>query len=977
MEASLADVSNMIRKAHMAATGETASRDEASGEAGPPFHGGPGESDVTTQVAFRMQSAHASACQEVAGSIAAKCADVIAAIARPSVLSRHGRRWRSSAGILGSAFFVASCVGAGSGIGPAGLDLPSGGGNNAQPAVTTPQPETGYSPEADPPAFTGGPNSETGAVSGDGSARAAAGPVPAGGTSAGGRRVSLRPRNNRNAADPLDHWGHRQTVLLSARLSEVPESGAEIGDFLDLLEDAREAAGTPVAPELRDEDTIAALGQRHGVAYGRWSGGPADRLSIEFDLEHATDEMRDDRAFRAALERAGKAWSHRIDDTWTAWERNAGESKGRLIGNYGTDGRDIRVAPGGETSTGLVIYMTGVTLGQNTAGRGGAKSIRPGDAWEPHTGVIALDKDYLETAGEASLFRTMVHEIGHVLGAWLGGTYMGRYAAFTDLQSGTWRGPEVVAVHGRPAPFQDRDDAHGWHDGERRIEAGNFDFGHSGVCTSVMAYCAHSAAIPAFLPAEIDFAFLADIGLTTMDDTDRPETYGFAGWLDDSAFTLSVSRELDVSLADPQPRYFGSGAKWNSLDTTDLLWAEADAFGNRSTGALAGSFPLTGTVRYSGGLVGAAVDYPGLPPVHGDASLSIGLESLAGKASFTSLRMPFNGERYIFGGGSLHYPITVADNAITHEDSGVSLVADFYGPRHGEVAGTLDDSRAGLLASFGAGHDERPSYLEVIAEADHVRGMTEQGGYSEDLDGWRRYRCGAGSGCEGIFEWWKPGSDWYDVPATEDRSPRERVLAWAGSWGDWMSEDLFADHGDIRLSRRYFSETDGGTGRYHKDTYVGTMEHGAFGTGFSRFVNWEGPDGEIWDFYSRGTGLQGDQSGSRPSGGATWEGRMIGQERGVAVGEDPFIQGRARVSASLDRNEVDIDFSGVTSMDYARSLPGFGFDGISLSSDGTFFGFDGGTVEGALFGPEHQEVAGMFQKNANNVIGSFGAVRQD
>ena len=51
---------------------------------------------------------------------------------------------------------------------------------------------------------------------------------------------------------------------------------------------------------------------------------------------------------------------------------------------------------------------------------------------------------------------------------------------------------------------------------------------------------------------------------------------------------------------------------------------------------------------------------------------------------------------------------------------------------------------------------------------------------------------------------------------------------------------------------------------------------------------------------------------------------------------------------------------------------------IPLKSDGTFDGFD----EGAFFGPAHEEVAGMFQKNANNVTGSnvtgsFGAVNRD
>ena len=886
-------------------------------------------------------------------------------------------RWKIPAFMLASVFLVASCVGTEQTIDLRNLTLSSAGVSDTQTAEPVTQGETRIPPPSDPLADIGGssppelPHSEP--VAHD----PTAGVVSPGGTSPGGQHVSLRPQNNILADDLLDHWGHRHGGPVTARLSEATDSDGDVADFQTLFEATRSVGTESPVPGLHDDDTITVLGRRHGVTYGRWSGGPADTLSIEFDFQDGTAALKIDSSFRAALERAGKAWSLRIDDTWEEWERQAGESKGRLIGNYGTDGREMRVGPEGETSTGLVIYVTGADLAGDAAGQGGPRSLRPGNDWEPHTGVVAFDKDYIGEASGAPLFRTMVHEIGHVLGSWLGEYNVGVYWDYVGTDSGTWTGPHVEANHGGPVPFQDNDDTHGWHDGERSPDASNFDFGHSGVCASVMAYCSFSAAIPAFLPAAIDFAFLLDLGLTIKSEGDRPETYGLSGWMDHSAFTLSVSRELDVSLADPQPRYFINGATWEGLDTVDLLWAEADAFGNQSTGNLAGSFLLAETVRYSGGLIGTAVDIRGLPPVYGDANLWVGLDSLTGKASFTSLETAYNGGRHAFGDGGLHYPITVADNGIRDNASRVSLVADFYGPRHEEVAGTLDDSQAGLLASFGAKHDERPAYLDVITDADHVRSMMTRHGFSEYGDGLYRFKCGEGSACEGKFEWWEPDNDWYDVSAEGDTSPRERVLSWTAGWGDWLSEDLFADHGAIRIARRYAGETDGGTGRYQQDGYYGTMKHAAFGTGFQRFYDWEESDGEQWNHYIRGTGFQGDLSGTRPAESATWGGRMLGYQQGLAAGEDPFVEGHASVRVSLYNNQVDIGFSNVRSMDRARSLANFGFDDISLASDGTFDGFDEGNVEGAFFGPSHQEVAGMFQNNVNKVIGSFGAVDTD
>lgn len=798
------------------------------------------------------------------------------------------------------------------------------------------------------------------------------------GTTQGGRHVSLRPSANTSAADPMHHWGRRQNGPIATGLAPVPEFGDPVGDFRALRDAARAGGDAPVVPDLRDGDAVAALGHDRGVRYGRWSGGPADTLSIRFDLSEAGYELRNDDAFRAALARAGKTWSRRIADTWRSWEREAGDIKGWSVGDDPDGGGAIRVGYGGETSTGVVIHVTEADLGGDIAASARGGPVPPGDVWEPHFGAIGFDKDYLDAAGEASLFATMVHEIGHVLGAWNGTDDTEAYAPYTDAAAGVWTGPHVTAVHGGPAPFQDESEPHAWVEGARNPGTVDYDTAHSGLCVSVMSYCSQRAAIPAFVPAELDFAFLKDLGLTIIEADERPETYGLAGWMDHAAFTVSVARELRVTLADPQPRYAGQGAPWQTLDTLDLLRAEADAFGYRSAGRLADSYPPGGTVRYSGGLIGAAVDYPGLPPVRGDADLSIDLADMNGSASFTSLWVLHDGSRYRFGDGSLHYSIAVTDEGIAGGGTSASLAAAFHVPAHEEVAGTLDDYEAGLIASFGAARDQRPDYRDVIAAADRVRGLTYQAGSADtEDDGWRGYRCAAGPSCEarrGGSDGW---GDWHDVAASDGETPRERVLDRTSGWGPWLDAVPVADHDGIRIARHYQRRTDGGRGRYESDGYFGTMEHAAFGTRFYGYAHWETGDGSVSDFHRYSTGFQGALSGARPDDALTWEGRMVGFQFDRESGEDPFVQGQASVRFSPFFNNVDVRFSDVTSRDGERRLPFFGFDAIPVAPDGTFNGWDEGLIEGAFFGPSHQEAAGLFHHNGRSVIGSFGAVAPD
>ena len=205
------------------------------------------------------------------------------------------------------------------------------------------------------------------------------------------------------------------------------------------------------------------------------------------------------------------------------------------------------------------------------------------------------------------------------------------------------------------------------------------DYAHPGVCNSIMAYCSRDRGLLA--PSELDFAILTDMGYEILDEAtaSKPELYGYGAWGQYGAWGVGVERILRGS--------------------SDRLRAGADAFGITPTTSLADSTVLQGQVTWAGSLLGVDTRHAALPPVFGDAELSVELADLTGTAIFDNLAVDVDGQSRTFRMSSLSYDVSVSQNGFSDEED--RIMGGFFGPSHEEMAGVLDDREVSLLAGFG------------------------------------------------------------------------------------------------------------------------------------------------------------------------------------------------------------------------------------------------------------------------------------
>lgn len=497
-------------------------------------------------------------------------------------------------------------------------------------------------------------------------------------------------RSNFLAEDLLDHWNEPEQLRAAFGLSSVDDAQAT-GRTRVLTDLSRTAAGDPAKTgtrlrNVRPED-VEILGERDGITYGRWTGGPAGTLNIEFEWRGAPELTLEQ---RARMERAGKSWSWRIlDDFSTHVARRGLEVEHPFDPETGA----LPLVFPEDVSTNGVLIVVWIDTDDSAVSLGGPQEysllydgpvsdeeFQNWDDYEVWLGVILLARRHVNSSA------IIAHEIGHVLG--VGADHVPPFSRHINTVEHTFEGPEAVRTNGgEPVPFQ-------WVNEDLTpvdpdTPGARVDYGHPGVCTSLMAYCSDFAVV--YRPSELDFAFLRDIGYEILDaaTASEPELYGYGAWGRYSAWGAGVERTI---------HYQGGPI----VEAQDSLRAGADAFGTTPEATLADAHAaLQGNATWSGALIGVDLGQTMLPPVFGNATLQVGLSSLQGTVAFDDLTVHVDGVSSAFRAPSLDYAIAVTGNSFSDADGRVS--GGFFGPAHEEMAGVLDDRTAAvnLMAGFG------------------------------------------------------------------------------------------------------------------------------------------------------------------------------------------------------------------------------------------------------------------------------------
>ena len=108
-------------------------------------------------------------------------------------------------------------------------------------------------------------------------------------------------------------------------------------------------------------------------------------------------------------------------------------------------------------------------------------------------------------------------------------------------------------------------------------------------------------------------------------------------------------------------------------------------------------------------------------------------------------------------------------------------------------------------------------------------------------------------------------------------------------------------------------------------------------------------------------------------GNATWTGAMVGNaSSSKAIGGD-WVRGDATLTFDLNRSDLDVAFTNIRDIDAGHRYQNITWRNIPVTAGSFSSGFDENSIEGRFYGPNHEEVGGVFERN--EIVGAFGAKR--
>ena len=121
----------------------------------------------------------------------------------------------------------------------------------------------------------------------------------------------------------------------------------------------------------------------------------------------------------------------------------------------------------------------------------------------------------------------------------------------------------------------------------------------------------------------------------------------------------------------------------------------------------------------------------------------------------------------------------------------------------------------------------------------------------------------------------------------------------------------------------------------------------------------------------------GDAPNTNPAaagGSGTWRGIMIGADVSNAATRGHLIQGDAEITiADFNSPQANIAFTQIYDLNSQTERGDMSWSGIQVTAGGFASGADEDSIEGRFYGPNHEEVGGIFERD--QVLGAFCATR--